>query len=112
MELVRVLYSRLKNMKPIMGVAAAGIIAFSMNVPDANAKSECFDHWNGDAWHGSGGWALVLCLDSATMTACEVRLRDGEKIVVRADKVSDSSCLSRVEIRLSRHIGRLSAAAP
>ena len=60
---------------------AAVVIAFSVNVQNASAKSECYDHWNGDAWHGSGGWAIVLCLDSATMTKCEVRLRDGEKIV-------------------------------
>lgn len=83
MEFVYLLCSRLKNITPVMAVAfVAIVIAFSVNVQNASAKSECFDHWNGDAWHGSGGWAMVLCLDSATMVSCEIRHRDStEKIV-------------------------------
>lgn len=83
MEFVSFLGCRLDNIKPVLAAAfVAVVLAFSVNVQDANAKSECFDHWNGDAWHGSGGWAMVLCLDSATMVSCEIRHRDTEDKIV------------------------------
>ena len=43
-------------------------------------SSNCYDHWNGDAWHGSDLMAMVLCLDSAKMNECEVRRHLGGKI--------------------------------
>ncbi len=59
-------------------VLAAGV---SLLPGSADAASECYDHWNGDAWHGAAEWAIVLCLDSATMKKCEVRYHNGSKIL-------------------------------
>lgn len=56
------------------------VLTLTLGAGKAGAVSECYDHWNGDAWHGSGAWALILCLDSPTMARCEARYRDGAKI--------------------------------
>ncbi|MHB8788730.1 MAG: InlB B-repeat-containing protein [Desulfobulbaceae bacterium] len=63
-----------------LGIFLSLVVVLALSAGKAGAASECYDHWNGDAWHGSGGWAMVLCLDSPTMASCEVRYHGGRKI--------------------------------
>ena len=81
MNCERCLSPRMRTRKVLPGtIFLSLVLIMGLSAGKAGAVSECYDHWNGDAWHGSGAWAMVLCLDSATMTQCEVRHRDGGRI--------------------------------
>lgn len=73
-----------KQVGGILGLLTYAVAAVIFNAggmaTTANA-SECYDHWNGDAWHGAAQWAIVLCLDSERMKKCEVRYHNGGKIL-------------------------------
>lgn len=43
--------------------------------------SECYDHWNGDAWHGTGAWAMVMCLDTREYVTCSVRKHSDGSVI-------------------------------
>ena len=57
------------------------IFILLLGINNVQASSECYDHWNGDAWHGTGAWAMVMCLDTPKFISCQVRSHEDGSIL-------------------------------
>ena len=73
---------------------------------DARAEvSDCFDHYNPEAWDGDG-LAIVLCRNSPDFDRCEIRRHGGERLQGLSQHGDDAGRLHRQRPQCGRAVER------